>query len=216
MKILKKILWFWKQSVNTGKQYAFFIIFLFITSISSSQIRSGYRFGINFSSVNFRTDRVCYNLKTPLGIHFGVFYDIPLKKHFSFNPGFVFSSKGTEYKDDTVKYSLTPTYIEMPLNISCTFGIKKIKIDIFGGPYAACAIGGYEIIGGSKFKYLTFGHSTTRDLRYFDLGINLGSGFEVKNYMFVGQVGLGLTDISPADDLIMKNKVIGISVIRLR
>jgi hypothetical protein len=192
------------------------VIVLVASAALNAQMKSGYRFGINLTTIDFRTNRVCYNLKTPMGVHFGGYYDISLNKHLSIQTGFVFSSKGADYKIDTVDLLLTPTYIEIPVNLALNFGSKTIKISLFAGPYSACAIGGYEIISGNKFKYLSFGRDVNDDLKHFDLGFNFGIGINVRNFLITTQVGLGFTDVSPCNDLIMKNKVIGISMIRVK
>lgn len=176
-------------------------------------MESGLRFGLNLTSVTIESEGISSKPNMPLGIHFGLNFKIPLNKNFSIFSGFMLSSKGADYKIDTVDFSLTPAYIEIPVNTAFDFRFKTARISLFAGPYLACTIGGYEIVSGNKFKYLTFGAGRNKDLKYLDFGFNFGVMVNIKSMVFLAQYGLGLADISPAKDMIMRNKVIGISMI---
>jgi Outer membrane protein beta-barrel domain len=177
---------------------------------------SGIRIGMNLTTMTIKTKGLTTKPETPMGVHFGIIYELPLKKNFSILSGIVFSSKGADYKIDTVDISLTPTYIEIPVNLAYNLNIKAIRISLFGGPYAACAIGGYKIVSGNEFKYLNFGTGSNSDLKYFDFGFNFGIGVKIRSYEISAQYGIGLTNVSPVADSQMKNKVIGISITRIK
>jgi hypothetical protein len=177
---------------------------------------SGIRIGMNLTTMTIKTKGISTKPETPIGIHFGVNYEISLKRNFSILTGFILSSKGADYKIDTVDFSLTPAYIEIPVNIAYSFDIEPIKISLFAGTYSACAIGGYKIVLGNEVKYLNFGTGKNNDLKYFDFGFNFGVGVNIRKYIISGQYGIGITNVSPANDSKMKNKVIGISIIKLK
>jgi hypothetical protein len=177
---------------------------------------SGVRIGMNLTTMTIKTKGISTKPETPIGIHFGVDYEIPLKRNISIQTGLILSSKGADYKIDTVDYSLTPAYVEIPVNISYSFTIKPIKISLFAGTYSACAIGGYKIVSGNEFKYLNFGTGKNKDLKYFDFGFNFGVGVDIRNYVISAQYGIGIINVSPVNDSKMKNKVIGISIIKLK
>lgn len=179
-------------------------------------MQSGYRFGLNLTTMTISTPGSVSKPETPMGVHFGFNYDIPLNENFSLLYGFLFTSKGTDYKIDTFDISLTPTYIEIPVNIACNLGSGAIKITLFTGPYAACAIGGYKIVSGEELKYLAFGPGENKDLKYSDFGFNFGVGVNIKGLLISAQYGIGLTDVSPANDSKIRNKVIGFSISSLR
>jgi Outer membrane protein beta-barrel domain len=204
------------KQINNFLRTAVTIFLLAVSAILDAQIKSGYIFGLNLTTVSITTSHTLSNPGMPLGVHFGMDYSMPLNKKFSLLCGFLFSSKGSDYKIDSVDISLTPTYLEIPLNINCTFGSKATKILLFAGPYCACTIGGYQIISGREFRYLKFGSDETKDLKFFDFGFNFGTGVSFKNIMISAQYGIGLTDVSPARDIAMRNKVIGISVSSLK
>jgi hypothetical protein len=189
---------------------------LAFSTVMSAQMKAGYRFGINLTTIKINTNGIISKPETPIGIHFGAYYDIALKRHFSIQSGFLFSSKGADYKIDTVSYSLAPTYIEIPVNLAYHFGSKTTKISLFAGPYSGCAIGGYKIVSGNEFKYLNFGSDQNDDLKRFDFGFNFGVGVSIKGYVISAQYGIGLTNISSANNFKMRNKVIGISIISLK
>jgi hypothetical protein len=207
-----------KQSFSEIKQiksylnFALVIGLLAISVTLSAQMKSGYRFGLNLTTMTIQTNGTSLKPDIPMGIHFGANYEILLARNFSMYYGFIFSSKGADYKIDTLDISLAPTYIEVPVNIAYNFGSKSARISLFAGPYSACAIGGYKIESGSSLKYLVLGRGKNCDLRSLDFGFNLGIGVNIKGYLISAQYGIGLRNISPTPDSKMRNRVVGISV----
>ena len=124
----------------------------------------------------------------------------------------MFSAKGTDYKIDSVRYSLSPVYIEVPLNIGYRLG----NISLFAGPYIACGIGGLKMDAKGNLKDISFGSGDNKDMKPFDVGFNFGVGINVKGILISAQYGLGLANIAPGPTLYseMKNKVISISICR--
>jgi len=179
-----------------------------------SQVRTGYVFGLNLSTIALKNNEVSYDGTTPAGFHFGGFCELPLNDNFAFKPAFLFSAKGTDYKIDTLEYSLSPIYIEVPVNMVCSFGSDALRVVLFAGPYFAFGIGGYKIIPGGELKDLRFGSGGNSDLRPFDVGFNLGAGVSIRGFLISVQYGLGLENIAPDTKYYteMNNKVIGISI----
>ena len=182
----------------------------------NAQIKSGYWFGMNLTTMTIITKGISTKAETPMGIHFGGNFELPLNRNFSILSGFVFSSKGADYKIDSISFSLAPTYIEIPVNVAYSFRLKATRVLLFAGPYSACAIGGYKIVSGKRYRYLTFGTSENDDLKRFDFGFNFGVGVNIKGFLVSAQYGIGLTNISPTNDSKMKNRVIGISISSLK
>ena len=179
-----------------------------------AQIKTGYIFGLNLSTITLKAKDISSAPETPVGIHFGGFFEIPLKGSFTFEPAILFSAKGSNYKIDTVEFSLSPIYIEVPVIARWSFGSEAIKISLFAGPYFACGIGGYKIEPGGELKNISYGSDENNDLKQFDIGLNFGAGVNIKGLLISAQYGLGLLNIAPAStfDTEMKNKVIGISI----
>jgi hypothetical protein len=179
-----------------------------------SQIIPGYIFGMNLSTMTLKTKGISSKPETPIGIHFGGFFEIPLNGNITLQPSLLFSAKGSNYKIDNVEFSLSPIYIEVPVIAVYSFGSDVIKISLFAGPYFACGVGGYKIESGSELKNISFGSGKNNDLKPFDIGLNFGAGINIKDLMISAQYGIGLANLFPVaiGDSEMKNKVIGISI----
>jgi hypothetical protein len=203
------------QMINCLK-YALTILFIFALTEIHAQLKSDYVFGVNVSTLTIKNNGVNYDPKRSVGFHFGGFYEFQINKYFSLQPSFIFSAKGTDYKIDTLEVSIAPAYIEIPINASFSFGSRITKVSLFSGPYFAYAFGGYKLASGSVFKSISYGSGKNHDLRPFDFGLNLGASVKIKRYQIFVQYGIGLSNISPVrtSDKEMKNKVIGISIIR--
>jgi hypothetical protein len=191
------------------------VIFLTVTFTDMhAQIKSGYIIGLNLSTMTFKNKSLSSGSETMAGIHFGGIIEIPVKGNFVLQPGFLFSAKGSSYKTDTVDFSISPIYIEVPVVAVYSFGSDAIKISLFAGPYFACGIGGYKIESGGGLQNINFGSGENNDLKPFDIGLNFGAGVNIKGLLISAQYGIGLANLSPVTiiDSEMKNKVIGISI----
>ena len=179
-----------------------------------AQIIPEYIFGLNLSTMTLKTKGISSKPETPIGIHFGGLFKIPLKDNLALQPSLLFSAKGANYKIDSVEFSLSPIYIEVPVIVVYSFGSDEIKISLFAGPYFACGVGGYKIESGGELKKINFGSGNKNDLKPFDIGLNFGVGVNIKGLLISAQYGIGLANISPVTtvDSEMKNKVIGISL----
>ncbi len=189
-------------------------IFLLVSMTNiDAQIKSGYIIGLNLSTMSMNTIDKSYDQKTITGIHFGRFIVLPVKGNFTFQPGLLFSSKGSSYKIDTVRYSITPIYIEISALAAYNFGPENYKISLFGGPYLACGISG-RLDSDAETRTISFGSSDNDDLKLFDAGLDFGGGIIYKRVMLSARYEFGLTNLSPVktDDYEIKNKVTEISL----
>jgi hypothetical protein len=191
----------------------FGLLFFHISS-GLAQVKTEYIIGLNLSTITLKTNGVSSKASTPAGIHFGGLIEVPLKGRFTLQPGLLFSAKGSDYKVDTIEFSISPIYIEVPVNAVYSFGSDVVKISLFAGPYFACGVGGYKFESGSEIESIRFGSGKNRDLMPFDIGLNFGAGINIKGLLVSAQYGMGLANISPtaSADTEMKNKVIGISI----
>jgi hypothetical protein len=192
-----------------------FVIFLAIgLTDMHAQIRPGYIFGLNLSTLTLKTKGISTEPKTMIGIHYGGFYDFPVTDNFSLQPSLLFSAKGSNYKIDSVVFSISPIYLEVSVIAAYRFDLNVLKISLFAGPYFACGIGGYKIDSGGELKNINFGLGENNDLKTFDFGLNFGAGINIKGFLVSAQYGIGLANVSPVTtlDSEMKNKVIGISI----
>jgi hypothetical protein len=200
--------------MKTWVKYALVIFLTVAFTDMHAQIRSGYIFGVNLSSLSLKVKGITSYPDTQGGIHLGGFYEIPLTGRFIFQPSLLFSAKGSSYAIDTVQSFLSPIYIEVPAIIAYRFGPDAVKISLFAGPYFACGIGGLSMDKNGNLKDIKFGSGENKDLKPFDIGFNFGAGLNIRGLMISAQYGIGLANISPLKlvDSEMKNKVIGISI----
>jgi Outer membrane protein beta-barrel domain len=180
----------------------------------TAQVKTGYIIGVNMSSMTLKTVGLCSDQKTQTGIHFGGIFEIPVAGNLTFQPRVLLSAKGSSYKIDTVEYSISPIFIEIPVLAGYSFGSDEIRIFFYAGPYIACGIGGYKVVAGGEMQSINYGTGENKDLKHFDLGLNFGAGVSIRGFQISAQYGIGLANLSPVttDDTEMKNKVLGISV----
>ena len=200
--------------MNKYLKSALVILLLFACSGIHAQLKSYYVIGANFSTMTLKLNGISYETKTPAGVHFGELYEIPVYRNLALQAAFMFSAKGTDYYVDTIRISLSPVYIEIPVNISYSIGSPSVRVTLFSGPYFACAIGGYRLESGKQIRDLNYGSGVNNDMRFIDLGYNAGASLQVKGFLVSFQYGVGMSNVAPVRtlDSVMKNKVIGISV----
>jgi hypothetical protein len=191
---------------------ALLIFVVIVFSDLEAQIKSGYDFGLNLSTMTLNMKGLSSGPEISAGFHFGQIFEIPITENFTFQPGLLFSAKGSDYKIDNIDVSIAPIYIEIPVIAVYSFGSEALKISIFTGPYFAYGIDGYKIESGGEMKSISYGSHENNDLKPFDIGFNFGAGVNIKGLQITTQYGLGLANLSTSADATIKNKVIGISI----
>jgi len=199
---------------NAAIKYFLAILIALAPLTLSGQMRFGRIFGVNISEMTFSINGLSMEPSSMTGIRFGGCMDFPLKWGFTFQPGALFSSKGTSYDIDSINYLLSPIYIETPVNLVYSFGSEEFRITLYAGPYLAIGIDGMKIEGANPSRSIYFGTGEGKDMNLFDLGMNFGAGVSFRGLMLSAQYGTGLVNIAPdsRSDVEMKNNVIGISI----
>jgi hypothetical protein len=200
--------------MNKSLKYGL-LIFLTVSSAQlNAQVKSGYVFGINLSTMTIKANGISYPAERPVNVHFGRYFEVPFNKYLFLHSSLLFSAKGTDYSIDTTDISIAPIYFEVPVNAVGRFGTRSVKMSLSAGPYFACGIGGYKIVTGSELKQLRYGSEDYSDLKRFDIGYNLGAGINIKGFMISVQYQIGLSNISPLKtyDSEIKNQVIGVTI----
>lgn len=194
-------------------KYALAIILVFAFTGASAQIKSTYSGGLHISTMTLKGEDLNSGPGRPFGFHFGYLFEIPVVQNLTFRPGVLFSAKGTDYRLDSIDHTISPIYLEIPLNAALSFGGKKVSISLVAGPYIAFGVGGTIWESGKSVQELKYGKGEGSDLRFFDAGLNFAIGVQVNKFMVSAQYGMGLTNISVnnPDIVEMKNQVIGIS-----
>lgn len=189
------------------------IFLIMACSDIDAQIKPGYMIGFNISTTTLKTSGTISGAETMTGIHIGIITEIPIKGNFTMQSGIMFSAKGSIYKTDTSDVTISPIYIQIPVNAKYTIGSEIVKISLYAGPYFACGIGGNKYMGGDLQK-ISFGSGENDDLQLFDIGFNFGAGINIKKFLISAQYELGLANLLPVitGDPEMKNRLIGISL----
>ncbi len=203
---------------SKSKWLALSAILLFSTFFLQAQTGFGLIGGVNFQNItgkNNNGDKLENGLLT--GFHAGVNINIPVAPDFYFQPGLLFSVKGSKNNfyspegasagDFTTTTKLS--YIEMPLNLLYRPLLGKGHLLLGFGPYIAYGIGGSENTDlgtvsyerGVKFKGTVTDPVDLLDNAYykpFDAGANIFFGYELSMGVFL-QVNaqLGLLKINP-------------------
>jgi len=200
----------------------FFVIFLcfFFISLSTKAQNSGaiVRAGINLANVSVSDNGGVDDAKMLASFQAGVIGDIHVASILYFQPGLIFTGKGTKTQSGTegsanwYKASSNPYYLEMPLS----FILKTPgPVKFFGGagPYLAVGIGGKNKAEGALLgtgfkseKSIEWSNDDPTTLnneegagfgimKRFDYGLNGSVGIEGKSAVLSVNYGLGLAKL---------------------
>jgi hypothetical protein len=190
------------------------LLLIFAFANLNGQIKYGAKAGLNFSTMTLKYMGLSIDPKTLVGFHIGGYAEFPIIENLSIQPGLLISTKGTKYDFSSEKGTISPVYLDVPVNLMYSFNInpKIPKISVFTGPYFAYGIAGkYKI--GDESSSISYGSGDDYDLKPFDMGINFGAGMTFNKIFVSLQYGIGFANLSPATsvDMEMKNRVFGIS-----
>ncbi len=189
------------------------ISFILVVSTTKAQIKFGPKAGLNLSKMSIKAAGISLDPKTMVGFSVGAIAEITIKSNFFLQPGVFFSTKGSKYNLAGENISISPSFLELPINALYKFDLGSTKLLLYTGPYFAFGIGGtYKM--QNETTDLNFGKGEDNDMKPFDFGINFGTGFEISNFQVTVQYGLGLTNLAPITsyDASMKVGVISFSM----
>jgi hypothetical protein len=180
----------------------------------SGQIRTSQIVGFNITNMALRSEGSEIESENATGIHFGMLFPVQFNDNLALHPGILFTSMGSYFKIDTVDISVSPIYLQIPINLLLNIGSGAIGLVLSAGTYFSIGVGGNKIVSGGEAKDILFGSGENKDLRLFDMGINLGAGLNIKGILISAQYGYGLANLSPESSAVseMKNRVLGISL----
>ncbi|MXV52531.1 outer membrane beta-barrel protein [Pedobacter sp. HMF7647] len=203
------------------KKYLYAVLLTLFVSAASAQIKFGAKAGVNFSSPSLRSSLadLPFNISSRTAWHAGVVSEIEMSKQFYFQPGLTLSEKGYKLSAignvSSVYQTLSPLYLEIPLNVVAKFPAGIGKILLGAGPYIGFGLGGKAKItfsdGSSSEEKILFGKD--KYLNSTDLGLNFLAGYELPKGFFLScNYGLGLSNINTSSELIQKNRVVSVSL----
>lgn len=196
----------------------FSAIFMMSAMALQAQVDLGLLGGVNFYNMNGKNDNGDkYANGLLVGFHAGLNVNIPVAPQFYFQPGLIFSIKGSNNDLGIIPVKASgdfPTvtklsYIEMPLNLLYRAQLGEGYFLLGFGPYIAYGIGGKETTqyGNNTFeKTIEFKSTvvssdnilTTAFYKRFDAGANIHFGYELPMGVFLQMnAQLGLLDIWP-------------------
>lgn len=202
------------------KSSFFGCLFLLILSISTkAQSGAILRGGINLANVSVTDNGRVDDAKMLTSFQVGIIGDIHVASILYFQPGVVFTGKGTKSQSGTegsgnwYRATTNPYYIEVPLNLIVKSPTGAIKFFGGAGPYIAMGIAGKNKVNGAFFgtnfnseKSIEWSNddpTTLNDeegagfgiLRRFDYGFNGTVGIEGRSFVVSANYGLGLAKL---------------------
>jgi hypothetical protein len=197
------------------------ILALFATALQAQSGRTSFGIlgGVNFQNIygkDFQGNDLDNDLVT--GFHVGVNAQIPIASEFYFQPGLLFSTKGSKGTENAFTTTYRLSYIEMPLNLVYKGALGNGFVMVGFGPYIGYGIQGRVKQEGSGSSSLdsdvvfknSVGNSdplTTPYFRAFDVGGNVFAGYEWVNGIFMQlNSQLGMVEINPDDNRLPGNK----------
>ncbi len=146
--------------------------------------------------------RAAYNI--------GVVADYGINDNFAVGSGLLLSSKGAKSEELGGTTTISPLYLEIPINAIYRIDLGAAKWNLYAGPYVGIGVAG-KIEGDGGFSESIQYDDT--DMKRLDIGLNVGTGIEFNKFFVNAQYGVGLTDINASESSSStKNLVIGINV----
>lgn len=184
----------------------------FSTEKSDQSVTFGVRAGVNFSNMSFSEDGVSLSLNSHTGFNAGVVVDIPLMQSLYVQSGLFYTVKGCEAIEDDEKYTMSPSYLEIPVLASYRYDFSDAaQLQINVGPYFAYGIGGKctRTEGGRDYDIDFFGgedDDESMEMKRFDVGLQIGAGITLAQHYYLGVAyEFGFASMSRYDALSIKN-----------
>jgi hypothetical protein len=181
--------------------FVLFILFIAHQKAICQKARLGIGAGVTLANMYSNADGEKDNGDSKIGLTIGVFTDIPLSSHMSFQPALNFLQKGTKDNDDGIKAKVNLNYLELPLNFLYNSNSTAGNFFIGGGPSFAYGISGKTTItfqGEKESAKVNFGSDPSDDLRRLDMGVNFMTGYCLKSGFRVAlNYNHGLSNLNP-------------------
>jgi Outer membrane protein beta-barrel domain len=220
------------------KKLFLFTAFAVTTGVATqAQVKFGAHAGINVASYTEKytsgSQSTTDKFDSKVGLTIGVVAEISLADALAFRPELNYTQKGGQYKDSetffgttvSTETTITTNYVEIPLNVIYKFEAGGGNVFVGAGPSI-----GYGLSGKYKEK-ITTGPTTTEDktdikfdgkanasdgkyhLKGLDFGATFLAGYQLSNNLFFkASYNLGLSNLSPEDNVTAKNKGFGFTI----
>lgn len=188
------------------------IVFLtLLTAIMNAQIfpvSIGVKGGANVS--NFGGEGL-KDADGKIGFVGGIVLDYNIDELVFIRSGLDITTKGATNKKETVEYTYTPMYLQMPVHVGYKMPFSNlISCSLHAGPYLAYGVGGKTKVSGASQETENdesdfFGNKENGGFKKLDFGLGLGVGIEIGKVGFDFGYDLGLANVSYVKDAKMKN-----------
>jgi hypothetical protein len=196
--------------------------------------------GVNLANVSITDNGRVDQANTLTSFQAGIGYDIPFCNYFSFQPGLIFTGKGSKTQlgkeTDNFYYKATsnPMYLELPVNFVAKIPVGTYSNFFIGaGPYAAAGIAGKNKVethtvgivtnSSRNIAYSNDNPTTSQEENYgygklkrFDYGVNGLAGIEFPKFSIGANYGYGIAKINSGTDNSAndkgKNRVLSLSL----
>lgn len=179
--------------------------------IVSAQTKFGFKIGYNAANVSSNLEDVKEDGKTLSGIGFGAFVEFSAGKNFVIQPQVNYNRKGIAIAHAGHSDKLIFNVLDIPVN-----ALYRSNNGFFigGGPNL-----GFNLSGGlrshddpSENEDFSFGKNEDQ-IKRMDFGVNLLTGYEFKNGLFVSANYLrGLTNLSNTPGETWRNNMLNLSL----
>ena len=173
----------------------------FMHAANSQKARIGFTAGSSLANYKFKEGDEDQSGNSKAGFTAGLIVNIPAGKNFMIQTGAHWVQKGTKDEQDngsggTDKASLTTNSIEIPVNFLYT---SNGGFFIGAGPSASFAVS-----GKAKFNDLSadlhFGNSNDDDIKGFDFGANVVTGYQSPGgFLVAANFNQGFSNLVPGD-----------------
>lgn len=200
-----------------------FVLALTSAVALSSKAQVYVQGGLNLANITKTTDGQTEDNNILPSFNVGILGRFDLSPMFDLESGLLLSGHGSKAETyftngNYVKTKFNPLYLQVPLNavVKLPMGGNS-NVFFHAGPYAAMGIG-----GKSKRESQIFGINTKEEssiqfsnddpltseqedaaynkLKRFDLGLNVGGGFQFQHLILKVNYGLGFTKINSTED----------------
>lgn len=168
----------------------------------SGGMHYGLKAGVNLPKYHFSSGGGTSETNTTTNFHVTGYMDAPIGAGVSIQPGISLQGKGGETSSSTTTVKQNTLWIEIPVNLVAKIPVgQAVGLFLGAGPYGAFGISGQNkttVVNTTSTRDITFGNSSSDDLKGTDFGVNLLGGIQMTNGFNIGAgYGIGLTDLRP-------------------
>ena len=185
------------------------LVFFAIVIASQAQITGGAKAGYTMSKYGGDKIEGRQDEKVRPGFHFGMYFNFPLTKKFSFQPELLFTTGGSKWVEiielensELVRLEITQKlgFLSMPLSMMFSFGNFNIQT----GPQLSILLESGDELNMTRIhagNVITV-EGIARDAEYLngvDLSLNVGAGLNFRKLGINARYSFGIRDFADAE-----------------